>query len=219
VFAEAGWTVVGVDVESADLVADLADPAGVERVFAEVARSHGRVDAIVNNAAIQIVRPIGELTVDEWDRVMAVNVRAAFLAAKHALPLFPAEGGAIVNVSSVHAVATSPPMSAYAASKGALLALTRSLAVELAPRKIRANAILPGATDTPMLRAGVTREGSGTVDDGLAALAASTPLGRIGQPEEIARAIYFVADAAQSSFLTGQAIVVDGGALCRLSTE
>jgi NAD(P)-dependent dehydrogenase (short-subunit alcohol dehydrogenase family) len=198
VFAEAGWTVVGVDVESADLVADLADPAGVERVFAEVARSHGRVDAIVNNAAIQIVRPIGELSVDEWDRVMAVNVRAAFLAAKHALPLFPAEGGAIVNVSSVHAVATSPPMSAYAASKGALLAFTRSLAVELAPRKIRANAILPGAT---------------------AALAASTPLGRIGQPEEIARAIYFVADAAQSSFLTGQAIVVDGGALCRLSTE
>lgn len=222
VFAEAGWDVVGVDRQPASgvVVADVADPEGVRQVFEEVARRHGHVDAIVNNAAIQIVKPIAELTVDEWDSVMAVNVRSAFLAVKHALALFPATGGAIVNVSSVHAVATSAPMSCYAASKGALLAFTRSLAVELAPAGIRANAILPGAVDTAMLRAGVLRdERGGSVDDRLAALAARTLLGRIGQPDEIARAIYFLADGTQSSFLTGQALAVDGGALCRLSTE
>ncbi|HEY3310218.1 MAG TPA: SDR family oxidoreductase, partial [Anaerolineales bacterium] len=125
------------------------------------------------------------------------------------------------NTSSVHAVATSVNISAYAASKGGLLALTRAMAIEFAPDNIRVNAILPGAVDTPMLRAGMNR-GHLSGDDihvRLENLARKTVNGRIGQPEEIAHAIYFLADNTQSSFMTGQAMIVDGGATARLSTE
>jgi len=121
----------------------------------------------------------------------------------------------------VHAVATSANIAAYAASKGGLLALTRAVAIELAPDNIRCNAILPGAVDTPMLRAGLGR-GHVHGDDILQRLdnlARKTVNGRIGQPEEIAHAIYFLADDRQSSFMTGQALIIDGGATARLSTE
>jgi NAD(P)-dependent dehydrogenase (short-subunit alcohol dehydrogenase family) len=139
-----------------------------------------------------------------------------------AYPLMVAAGGAaIVNVSSVHAVATSKNIASYAASKGGLLALTRAMAIEFAKENIRVNAILPGAVDTPMLRSSMNRGivGDGTVLDRLENLARKTVNGRIGQPEEIARAIYFLADTTQSSFMTGQALIVDGGATARLSTE
>ncbi len=120
------------------------------------------LDAVVNNAAVQIAKPMLETTVEEWDRVMASNLRSVFLGAKLAHPLLKAGGGgAIVNVSSVHAVQTSANIAAYAASKGGLLALTRAMAIEFAPDNIRVNAILPGAVDTPMLRAGLDR---GTLD-------------------------------------------------------
>jgi NAD(P)-dependent dehydrogenase (short-subunit alcohol dehydrogenase family) len=126
-----------------------------------------------------------------------------------------------VITSSVHAVATSANIAAYAASKGGLLALTRAMAIEFAPDDIRVNAVLPGAVDTPMLRAGLGRGhvGHGDIQERLDNLAAKTVNGRIGTPEEIAHAIYFLADNTQSSFMTGQALIVDGGATCRLSTE
>jgi len=153
---------------------------------------------------------------------MANNLRSVFLGAKLAYPLLVAAGGgAIVNVSSVHAVATSRNIASYAASKGGLLALTRAMAIEFAPDHIRVNAILPGAVDTPMLRAGFDRGhlSGGTVQDRLENLAQKTVIGRVGQPEEIAHAIFFLADSIQSSFMTGQALIVDGGATARLSTE
>jgi NAD(P)-dependent dehydrogenase (short-subunit alcohol dehydrogenase family) len=130
-------------------------------------------------------------------------------------------GGAIVNVSSVHAVATSKEIAAYAASKGGMLALTRALAIELAPDKIRVNTVLPGAVDTEMLRSGLNRDhaGSGTTDERMEILASKTVIGKIGRPEEIARAIYFLADQDESSFTTGSSLIVDGGATTRLSTE
>jgi len=132
-----------------------------------------------------------------------------------------AGGGAIVNVSSVHAIATSANISAYAASKGGLLALTRAMAIEFAPDNIRVNTVLPGAVDTPMLRESMKR---GQFDEGsiqmrLDNLANKTVNGRVGTPREIAQSIYFLADNTQSSFMTGQALVVDGGATARLSTE
>ncbi|MEI2651684.1 MAG: SDR family oxidoreductase [Microthrixaceae bacterium] len=135
---------------------------------------------------------------------------------------FKARGGAaVVNVSSVHAIQTSANIAAYAASKGGLLALTRAMAIEFAPDNIRANAILPGAVDTPMLRAGLGRGhlGGENVQDRLDNLARKTVNGRVGMPAEIASAIYFLADNQQSSFMTGQALVIDGGATARLSTE
>jgi glucose 1-dehydrogenase len=176
----------------------------------------------VHNAAVQVAKPLVETTLEDWDSVMASNLRFAFFGTQKSYPLLKASGaGAVVNVSSVHAVQTSANIAAYASSKGGLLALTRAMAIEFAPDNIRANAILPGAVDTPMLRAGLQRGhvGGATVTDRLDNLARKTVNGRVGTPEEIAHAIYFLADNEQSSFMTGQALIVDGGATARLSTE
>lgn len=237
VFAEKGWQVIGVDRQSkydgfpADglyIQADISLPEQIEHIFEQVSGFTDALDAVVNNAAVQIAKPLLETTAEEWDLVMASNLRSVFLGAKLAHPLLAKRtsgstrgGGAIVNVSSVHAVATSADIASYAASKGGLLALTRAMAIEFAADDIRVNAILPGAVDTPMLRAGLSRghAGDGTILDRLENLARKTVNGRVGQPEEIARAIYFLADNDQSSYMTGQALIVDGGATCRLSTE
>ena len=130
-------------------------------------------------------------------------------------------GGVVYLENILSSVATSANIAAYAASKGGLLALTRAMAIEFAPDNIRVNAVLPGAVDTPMLRAGLGRGhvGQGDLQSRLDNLARKTVNGRVGQPEEIASAIYFLADDTQSSFMTGQALVVDGGATARLSTE
>ena len=230
-FAEKGWRVVGVDRSDFGddfprnghfIKADISRPESAEVIFQEAKNYHPSLDVLVNNAAVQVAKPLVETTVEEWDAVMASNLRSVFLFVKLAHPLMKAAGGgAIVNVSSVHAIQTSTNIAAYAASKGGLLALTRALAIEFAPDNIRANAILPGAVDTPMLRAGLGRGhvGSGDILERLDNLARKTVNGRIGTPEEIARAIYFLADDAQSSFMTGQALIVDGGATARLSTE
>ncbi len=231
VFASCGWRVIGVDRKELSepipgngvfVRADISRADNLETVYEQAKNFSPVLDAVVNNAAIQISKPIIETSADEWDEVMANNLRSVFLGAKLAYPLLKsAGGGAIVNVSSVHAVATSANIASYAASKGGLLALTRAMAIEFAPDNIRVNAVLPGAVDTPMLRASMNRgslEG-GSVLDRLENLARKTVIGRVGQPEEIARAIYFLADNFQSSFMTGQAMIVDGGATTRLSTE
>lgn len=228
-FAEVGWRVIGVDLRQADslpgvhhfIQADISDVAESQRVFDEVADQEGHIDALINNAAIQICKPLVETTPDEWDAVMASNLRSVYLAVRHAYPLMRTHGGAIVNVSSVHAIATSANIASYAASKGALLSLTRALAIELAPDRIRVNAVLPGAVDTPMLHAGLTRGhiAGANLPEILDELAARHVIGRIGRPEEIAQAILFLAESDGSSFMTGQALVVDGGATARLSTE
>ena len=127
----------------------------------------------------------------------------------------------MVNVSSVHAIATSANIAAYAASKGAMVAFTRALAIEWAADQIRVNAILPGAVDTPMLHAGLERghlSGS-NLDELMNQLGRKTVMGRVGKPQEIAQGIFFLANGQQSSFMTGQTIVIDGGATARLSTE
>lgn len=230
-FAEKGWKVIGVDRKPKPdefpqngmyIQADISEPEQLKGIYKQVSAFTHSLDAVVNNAAVQIAKPLIETTADEWDMVMASNLRSVFLGAKLAYSLLKAEGGgAIVNTSSVHAVATSANIAAYAASKGGLLALTRAMAIEFAPDNIRVNAILPGAVDTPMLRAGLDRGhvGDGGVLDRLENLARKTVNGRVGQPEEIASSIYFLADDTQSSFMTGQALIVDGGATARLSTE
>ena len=230
-FSKKGWRVIGVDrsiygeqfpLDGLFIQSDISIGENLETIFQQVHAYTGHLDALVNNAAVQVARPLLETSVADWDAVMASNLRSVFLGVKLAHPLFKAAGGgAIVNVSSVHAVATSANIAAYAASKGGLLAFTRAIAIEFAPDNIRANAILPGAVDTPMLRAGL---GRGHVNGGdilarLDNLARKTVNGRVGRPEEIAQAIYFLADEDQSSFMTGQALIVDGGATCRLSTE
>ncbi len=221
-FFEKDWIVIGVDrnkyVESFPanglfIQADISDPSKLEEIYEGVKNFTDTLDAIINNAALQVVKPLLDTTVEEWDAVMASNLRSVFLGAKLAYPLLTNRGGgAIVNVSSVHAIATSSGVGSYAASKGGLLALTRSMAIEFAKDNIRVNAILPGAVNTPMLSAHLDQIR-------LENLAKRTVNGRIGMPSELAHAIYFLADEEQSSFMTGQSIVVDGGATAKLSTE
>lgn len=230
-FARKGWRVIGVDrsafgqdfpADGLFIQADISIGENLESIFQQAQGFTDKLHALVNNAAVQVAKPLIETSVAEWDAVMASNLRSVFLGIKLAHPLFlAAGGGAIVNVSSVHAIATSANIAAYAASKGGLLALTRAVAIEFARDNIRCNAVLPGAVDTPMLRAGLNR-GHVSGDDILQRLdnlARKTVNGRVGRPEEIAHAIYFLADDTQSSFMTGQALVVDGGATARLSTE
>jgi len=230
-FLEQGWRVIGVDRRKKVgsnipdfyfIEADISDPTQIEKIFMEAEKVTDVLDAVINNAAIQVSKSIMDTTAEEWDLTMASNLRSVFLGVKLAHPfLAAAGGGAIVNVSSVHAIATSANISAYAASKGGLLALTRAMAIEFAPDGIRVNAALPGAVDTPMLRKSMERGlfGNTTIDMRLDNLANKTVNGRIGTPREIANAIYFLADNHQSSFMTGQALVIDGGATARLSTE
>lgn len=230
-FAHNNWLVIGVDrapfgenfpEDGLFIQADISIGENLELIFTQARTFTDHLDALVNNAALQISKPLLETSVEEWDAVMASNLRSVFLGIKLAHSLFKAAGGgAIINVSSVHAVATSANIAAYAASKGGMLAFTRAIAIEFAPDNIRANAILPGAVDTPMLRAGLARghvEGEDIMER-LDNLARKTVSGRVGKPEEIAQAIYFLADEKQSSFMTGQALIVDGGATARLSTE
>ncbi len=230
-FSVAGWRVIGVDRAPFGegfpqgglfIQSDISIGENLESIFEQAQTFTSTLNALVNNAAIQVTKPVLETSVEEWDAVLASNLRSVFLGVKLAHPFIKAAGGgSIVNMSSVHAVATSANIAAYAASKGGLLAFTRALAIEFAPDNIRVNAILPGAVDTPMLRAGMNRAhvSGGDINARLDNLARKTVNGRIGKPEEIAHAIYFLADENQSSFMTGQAIIVDGGATARLSTE
>jgi glucose 1-dehydrogenase len=226
-FMEAGWDVAGIDRVDRPVGMpgrwyariDLGVRSTGQRLkvfFAEV----GGFDALVNNAAITLPKPLSETSDEEWAAVHATNAAAPFVGMREAVP-FLRSGGAIVNVSSVHALATSNGMLAYAASKGAVVAMTRAAALELGPRGIRVNAVLPGAVDTAMLRGDmVARGGAGQAgDDRLAEIAARTPLGRIGRPDEIASVVLFLADGERSSFITGQSIVADGGVLARLASE
>ena len=230
-FEEKGWCVLGVDRAEFGagfpgsglyIQSDISRGEELEAIFSKARDFTHNLDALVNNAALQISKPLLETTVEEWDAVMASNLRSVFLGVKLAYPLLKTRGrAAVVNVSSVHAIQTSANIAAYAASKGGLLALTRAMAIEFAPDNIRVNAILPGAVDTPMLRAGLGRGhvGQGDMQERLDNLARKTVSGKVGKPGEIAHAIYFLADEEQSSFMTGQALVVDGGATARLSTE
>jgi NAD(P)-dependent dehydrogenase (short-subunit alcohol dehydrogenase family) len=228
VFSEAGWHVVGVDLPRTHQPAsldrfigtDIAEPETNRAIFQTLEETEKRLDVLINNAAVQICKPLLEMELEEWDQVMACNLRSVFLTVRYAHRLLKRSQGAIVNVSSVHALATSKNIAAYATSKGALLALTRAMALEF-ETEIRVNAVLPGAVDTPMLRAGLQRchLPGGNLEEQMAALGQKHPLKRIGLPEEIAQAILFLADSKRSSFMTGQMIVVDGGATGKLSTE
>ena len=216
------WTVVAVDRHPADDLPDggafrqieLREESQIKELLAWVEKVHGRLDALINNAAIQIRKPLIDTTVDDWNQVMESNLRSIYLTTRYANPLLQASQGAIVNIGSVHAKATTREAAAYAASKGGVLAFTRASALELAP--VRVNAILPGAIDTAMLRSSINDR---SIDEAIRALGDRTALGRVGVPDEVAQAILFLADGARSSFVTGSALVVDGGALARLSTE
>ena len=221
-----GWTVYGADISErqSDLPLEkfwrgnVAEEAFWRDVVMADLHTEKVLDGFVHNAAVQPCSAITETTLAEWNDTLAVNLTAAYLGARYLVPLLEGRDSAIVHVSSVHAMATSAGMAAYVASKGGLLAFTRAAALELAAKSIRVNAVLPGAVDTPMLAAGLKR-GTGDQDEARARLISRTPLQRLGEPEEIASAVSFLLDHGQSSFITGQALTVDGGVLARLASE
>jgi NAD(P)-dependent dehydrogenase (short-subunit alcohol dehydrogenase family) len=226
VFHGAGWSIAGIDLvdppSTTPMVAfaklDLGSASAGDDLAAFFAGLSG-LDALVNAAGSQGIDRIDATAVTAWDQVIAANARGTFLAMQAAYPHLQRSHGAVVNVASVHAFATTAGAAPYAASKSAIVGLTRAAAIEWAP-DVRVNAVAPGAVDTNMLRQGVRRWAPPeAVDAELDRLAARIPLGRIGRPEEIAEAILFLADGRRSSFITGQAVVADGGALARLSTE
>ena len=186
--------------------ADVSSEDAVERMFKEVASELGPVDFLVNNAGIQIAQPSDMLDAGAFDRVLAVNLRGAFLCAQQAIrQLLAAERpGAVVNISSVHQIIPKPQFLGYSVSKGGMQNLTRTLALEYAGRNIRVNAVGPGATVTPINRAWVD-------DPEKRALVTShIPMGRPGDAEEMASATAFLL-SDEAAYITGQTLFVDGG--------
>jgi len=180
---------------------------------AVVGTRHGRVSALVNSAGIQRYGTAESTPTEVWDEVISVNVRSMFLAAKYAIPLMRrGGGGAIVNVASAQATASQRNVVAYTASKGAIVAMTRAMALDHAPDGVRVNSVSPGSVDTPMLRQSARDVSAEDPDAVIAQWGAHHPIGRVGAPAEIADAILFLASPL-SSFVTGADVRVDGGLL------
>jgi NAD(P)-dependent dehydrogenase (short-subunit alcohol dehydrogenase family) len=230
IFKQAGWRVIGTDKQQRDdtehaidsfICRDISKSENTDYIW-DVVRDicPDGLDGLINNAGYQVAKSILETTEGEWDLVFASNVKPSFLSAKHAFPLLKKKKGTIVNVSSVHAFATSKNISAYAASKGALLAFTRALSLEFGDAGIRVNCVIPGAVRTNMLIAGLSRGILGdNADAQMDKLGLRHVTKRIGEPGDIGQLILFLADNERSAFITGQSFVADGGALAQLSTE
>jgi glucose 1-dehydrogenase len=179
---------------------DVGAPAEVQATVKTALDKWKRIDVVVNDAAMMTFKPVVELPDGDWDKVLNVNLRSVFLFCKYSVPHMP-PGGAIVNISSVHAHETTKNVVPYAASKGGMEAFTRGFSEEIAPLKLRINCVAPGAVDTPMLwnnpniKSGVEKVG-----------------GAVGKPEDIAAAVCFLA-SQEARFITGATLIVDGGRL------
>jgi NAD(P)-dependent dehydrogenase (short-subunit alcohol dehydrogenase family) len=189
------------------LETDITDPASVEKAFATIEREAGRIDVLVNNAGIQRVGMIGTISFADWSAVLATHLNGFFLCASQAVPRMMAgkRGGAIVSIASVAALVGMPGRGPYCAAKAGMVALTRTLALEVAPSGIRVNAVAPGYTRTQLIQQALD-DGSQREDW----MMERVPLGRLASPEEIAKVVRFLA-SDDASYITGQTIVADGG--------
>ena len=196
-------------LESHAVVGDAANEAVAAGLMAEAVERYGRIDVLYSNAGIGYSNPITHGSVldippEHWDRVVQNNLRSVYLCCKFAIPhLIEAGGGSIINTSSIMGLGATPGADAYTASKGGIIALSRSLARQFGPQKIRVNVICPGSIATPMIEELLTEEGTQERE-------AEIPLRRIGRPEDVAyAALHFASD--ESSYTTGAVLVVDGG--------
>lgn len=188
---------------------DVTKEGDVEALVKNGAEALGGLDVLFNNAGAQRSGPITEFEQEQWDLLMTVNPRSCFFGVKHAVPLLrQAGGGSIINMASLAAVKGGAGLTAYSASKGAIVAFTKALAPELAPYKIRVNAVCPGWIDTPFNQPAIDFMGGREEQDRI--VKQIVPMGRQGTPEEIAPIVVYLASDG-SSYMTGQALVVDGG--------
>lgn len=191
---------------------NLRNPAEIRESVAAVGRFHSRVDILVNNAGVEIEKSLPQLSVADWDFILEVNLRGAFLLSQAVAPLFPESGGAIVNISSIHATHAFPDSIPYACSKAGLSALTRNLALELAPRHVRVNSISPGYIDTRLWDEYLRN--SRNPEKLAEQTTAFHPLARRGMPDDISEAVLFLISDT-STFITGTDLIVDGGLTLR----
>jgi NAD(P)-dependent dehydrogenase (short-subunit alcohol dehydrogenase family) len=198
--------------------ADVSQAADARNVVEKTAAAFGGVDVVFNNAGIQppdSYKKAHELDEAMWDRVMDVNAKGCFLVCKYAIPSMLERGaGVIINNASVQGLQSQKLVPAYAASKGAVLSLTRNLALDYADRNIRAVAVCPGSIDTPMLRATAALTSPDRPEEVLAKWGLNHPLGRIGRAQEIAEVVVFLA-SDKASFVTGEFVCVDGGMMAK----
>jgi NAD(P)-dependent dehydrogenase (short-subunit alcohol dehydrogenase family) len=199
--------------EAVGLQLDVGDSDAVDRVVGEVVERFGRIDVLSNNAGIELAHgpAVADTTDDEWERLFRVNVTGTFYACRAAVPHMP-DGASIVNMASINSFVAWENDAAYTATKGAVLQFSRALALELAPREIRVNAVCPGVIDTPL-----TDSFLELADDPealRAEYAAASPLNRMGTAREVANCVLFLA-SDESSFVTGSALVVDGATTAR----
>lgn len=211
---KAAARIAGLGGRAAAFRADVTKEAEVQALVAETVKQWDRLDVLFNNAGIEFGIPVTQVQELQWDSLIDVNLKGVFLGCKHALPQMARQGsGAIVNTASVAGLRGVAFLSTYCASKGGVVLLTKSLAVEWAQFGVRVNAVCPGVIRTPMADRAIEAGGGlggATPEESWAQLAAAHPLGRVGQPEEVAEAVTFLA-SDQASFITGVALPVDGG--------
>jgi NAD(P)-dependent dehydrogenase (short-subunit alcohol dehydrogenase family) len=216
-YAEAGARVVAVDVDPAlpegDSIRPVVGDVALESTAAEYTNTaldaFGRIDVMVNNAGIAVVKAITDHTPEDWDRVFHVNLKSIYWSARHVVPVMKRQGGGLfLNTGSISSVAGIAGQGAYAPSKGAVVQLTRQMAVEYGKDGIRVNAVCPGTVDTPLLRKAA--EDSGDPVGFLKGLADAHPIGRIADAEEIAQFFLFLA-SDRARFFTGAVLMIDGG--------
>lgn len=192
------------------LVGDVTSASDVARMVGDIMGKYGRIDVLFNNAGILVEGTVEQVSEADWDRIMSVNVKGPFLMSKAVVPVMLAQGaGAIVNNASCSGLVGDRGAVAYNTSKGAVVLMTKCLALDYADKGLRVNCVCPGEIETPMFMQEVSRRGI-PVDEYRKEISGYHPIGRLGRPEEVAKAVVFLA-SEESSFITGAALSVDGG--------